>query len=250
MDFVSGIILGFVLVLTRVGAFFSVFPLFSWKVIPVRLKVTLALIASFLFAGLVDCPTAPDEVFGMQTVLMMINETIHGLGLGLICSLVFQAVAISARVIEQQMGLTMANVFDPFSGEQAESLSVMSETIFALLFLSIGGHHLLLRVIHKSFARYPLGSVPDLERLTQSLIEAGSTMLLLALQLSGPILAVSLLTLVVLAIMARIAPEANVLFLSFPLRVGMGLLMVGIFFPFMQQFVREFSDWLDKLLPL
>jgi flagellar biosynthesis protein FliR len=47
MDFLSGILLGFTLVLTRVGAFFSVFPLFSWKVIPMRLKVAMILVAGF-----------------------------------------------------------------------------------------------------------------------------------------------------------------------------------------------------------
>ena len=75
-------------------------------------------------------------------------------------------------------------------------------------------------------------------------------MLLLGLQMAGPVVAVSLITLVILAIMSKIAPEANVLFLSFPLQIAMGLLMVGILFPFLQFFVKEFMTWLDKLLPL
>ena len=67
---------------------------------------------------------------------------------------------------------------------------------------------------------------------------------------AGPVVAVSMLTLVVLAILSKIAPEANVLFLSFPLRIAMGLIMVGFFFPFLQYFVKEFVTWMDKLLPL
>ena len=30
----------------------------------------------------------------------------------------------------------------------------------------------------------------------------------------------------------------------------MGLILVGLFFPFLQHFVKEFMNWLDKLLPL
>jgi flagellar biosynthesis protein FliR len=250
MDFLSGILLGFTLVLTRVGAFFSVFPLFGWKVIPVRLKVAMILVAGFFFGSQVNCPVRPEDVFGLQSVLMMINEAIYGLGLGLVCALLFLAVQVSARIVEQEMGLSMANVFDPFSGDQAESLSVLSETVFALLFLAVGGHHVLLQLVQQSFVRYPIGSIPDLERLTKGLIEATNAMLLLGLQMAGPIVAVSLLTLVILAIMSKVAPEANVLFLSFPLRIGMGMFMVGIFFPFLRYFVNEFMTWLDKLLPL
>jgi flagellar biosynthetic protein FliR len=128
------------------------------------------------------------------------------------------------------MGLSMANVFDPFSGDQAESLSVLSETIFALLFLAVGGHHVLMQLVQQSFVRFPVGSIPDLEQLTKGLIEATNAMLLLGLQMAGPIVAVSLLTLVILAIMSKVAPRANVLFLSFPIRLGMGMFMVGIFF--------------------
>lgn len=250
MDFLSGIVLGFALVLTRVGAFFSVFPLFGWQVIPLRLKVAMIVVAGIFFGSQVDCPVRPEEVFGLQSVLMIIHEAIYGLGLGLVCALLFLAVQVSARIVEQEMGLSMANVFDPLSGDQAESLSVLCETIFALLFLAVGGHHVLLQLVQQSFVRYPIGSIPDLESLTRGLIEASSAMLLLGLQMAGPIVAASLLTLTIMAIMSKVAPEANVLFLSFPLRIGMGFFMVGIFFPFLQYFMNEFTTWLDKLLPL
>jgi flagellar biosynthesis protein FliR len=250
MDFLSGIVLGFSLVLARVGAFFSVFPLFGWKVIPMRMKMAMILVASVFFGSQVECPVGVNDILGLQTTLMMINEVLYGLGLGLVCATLFLAVQVSAKIVEQEMGLSMANVFDPLSGDQGESLSVLSETIFALLFLAVGGHHVLLRLVQESFVRFPVGSIPDLGRLTEGIIAAGNAMLLLGLQMAGPVVAVSLLTLVVLAILSKIAPEANVLFLSFPLRIGMGFFMIGLFFPFLQYFVNEYMTWLDKLLPL
>jgi flagellar biosynthesis protein FliR len=42
----------------------------------------------------------------------------------------------------------------------------------------------------------------------------------------------------------------NILFISMPLRVGLGLLMAVMFLPFINQFVGEFADWMGKLLPL
>ncbi len=55
---------------------------------------------------------------------------------------------------------------------------------------------------------------------------------------------------IVLAVLARIVPEMDILFMSFPLRVGVGLLMVTIFLPLVNGYVGEFADWMNKLLPL
>ena len=63
-------------------------------------------------------------------------------------------------------------------------------------------------------------------------------------------LAAFLLLLVVLAVFARIMPDMNILFISMPLRVGLGLLMAGIFLPFINGFISEFTEWMGKLLPL
>ncbi len=86
--------------------------------------------------------------------------------------------------------------------------------------------------------------------LAEGVIKAGSTMFLLGLRLAGPMLAAFLLLMVVLAVLARMVPEMNILFISLPLRVGLGLLMAAIFLPFLNGFVAEFADWMGKLLPL
>jgi flagellar biosynthetic protein FliR len=75
-------------------------------------------------------------------------------------------------------------------------------------------------------------------------------MFVAGLRLAAPMLAAFLLLMIVLAILARAVPEMNILFISFPLRVGLGLLMAAIFLPFTNEFVSEFADWMGKLLPL
>ena len=75
-------------------------------------------------------------------------------------------------------------------------------------------------------------------------------MLIACLRLAAPMLAAFLLLLIVLAVFARIMPDMNILFISMPLRVGLGLLMAGIFLPFIKEFVSEFANWMGKLLPI
>jgi flagellar biosynthetic protein FliR len=250
MELLAGKMLGFILVLTRIGAFFASSPVFSWQAIPLKVKLALAILSSIFFSNLMSCPVSSEDISLMSIGLMIANEAIYGLCLGFIAVMIFGTVKLSARIIERQMGLSMAQILDPMSGESGQPVGMLMEMIFILLFLSANGHHLLLLTISKSYESFPIGTVPDIAQLVEGIIVAVSTMLLLGLKMAAPILASFLLLMVILAILARIAPEMNILFLSLPIRVGLGLLMVGIFLPFVNNFIKEFAQWMDKLIPV
>jgi len=250
MELIIEKLLRFVMVLTRISAFFMVVPVFSWKTIPLRAKVAMTLPIAIFFATIKPSGLNSDGVGVLEAILLINNEAIYGLALGLIVVLVFSAVKFSGRIIERQMGLAMANILDPLTGERAQPLGMFMEMIFIILFFSANGHHLFLLIISRSYEAFPAGSIPTIPVLAGGIIKAGSTLLIAGLRLSAPILAAFLVLMVVLAVLARIAPEMNILFISLPLRVGLGLLMVAIFLPLINGFVAEFADWMGKLLPL
>ena len=241
---------GFVMVLTRISAFFLVIPVFGWKSIPIRIKVAMTAMLAIYFSMITPVPVVAGRVSTAEAVLLIANEATYGLALGLIATLIFAAVKFSGRIIERQMGLAMAQILDPLTGERAQPLSSLLEMIFIMLFLSANGHHLFLLIISRSYESFPAGSIPTIPVLTEGIIQAGSTMLIHGLKLAAPILAAFLLLMVVLAVLARMVPEMNILFISLPLRVGLGLLMVAIFLPFISSFVAEYAKLMGKLLPL
>jgi flagellar biosynthetic protein FliR len=243
-------LLGFVMVLTRISAFFLVIPVFGWQSIPVRIKVAMTVMLAIFFSMIIPVPVVGGRVSTAEAVLLIANEATYGLALGLIATFVFAAVKISGRIIERQMGLAMAEILDPLTGERAQPLGSLLEMIFIMLFLSANGHHLFLLIISRSYESFPAGSIPTIPVLAGGIINAGSTMLIHGLKLAAPILAAFLLLMVILAVFARMVPEMNILFISFPLRVGLGLLMVAIFMPFISSFVGEFAKLMEKLLPL
>jgi len=241
---------GFVMVLTRISAFFLILPVFGWKSIPVRIKIAMTILITVFFSTIIPVPIDSRQVSTLESVLFLANEATYGLALGLIAAFVFASVKFSGRIIERQMGLAMAQILDPLSGENTQALGALMEMIFILLFFSVNGHHLFLLIISRSYEAFPAGSIPTISILTSGIIKAGSTLLMAGLKLSAPILAAFMVLMVVLAVLARMLPEMNILFISMPMRVGLGLLMVAIFFPFINTFVAEFADWMGKLLPL
>ncbi len=243
-------LLDFFLVLTRISAFFLVLPVFGWKSIPIRVKVAVTVLLSIFLSVTTPMKVDAQGISVIESVLLIANEATYGLALGLIAVALFSAVKLSGRIIERQMGMAMAEIFDPLTGERSQPLGSLLEMIFILLFLSANGHHLFLLIISKSYESFPAGSIPTMPVLAGGVVRAGSVMFLAALRLAAPMLAAFLILMVVLAILARMVPEMNILFISFPLRVGLGLLMAAIFLPFVNGFIGEFADWMGKLLPL
>jgi len=243
-------LLGFVMVLTRISAFLLIVPIFSQKVIPVMVKIALTFLLSIFFFLIKPSAVNGGEVCIIEAILLIFNEAIYGFALGLTAALVFYSIKLSGRIIERQMGMAMAQILDPLSGEGAQSLGIILELIFVLLLLSANGHHMFLLIISGSYDSFPSGSIPTIAVLTSGIVKSSSTMLIAGLRLAAPMLAAFLVLMATLAVLARIAPEMNILFISFPIRIGLGLLMVGAFLPFIDGFVSEFAGWMGKLLPL
>ena len=243
-------LLGFVLVLTRISACFLVLPVFGSRNIPANIKVAMTMLLAVFFSMVVRLPISGSGVSSLQAGLLIAGEAFYGLALGLIVNVVFSAVRFGVHIVEQEMGLTMAEVLDPLTGDSADPLSLLIEMLFIVLFLSVNGHHMLLMILSRSYDSFPVGSTPTIPVMTEGVIKSGTVMFVAALRMAAPMLAIFLLLKVVLAVLARIVPEMDVLFMSFPLTVGLGLLMAGIFLPLVNGFLPEFSQWMGKLLPL
>jgi len=244
------IVFGFVMILTRVSGFFVSLPIFGWPAIPVSTKVLVAFILSIFFYLCKPMAINPAGLSTDAAMLLLMGEAIYGLALGLIVAILFSAVALSGRIAEQQMGMTMSEIVDPLKGEESGELSSLMEMIFILLFLSANGHHLLLLTISKSYDAFPPGATPTLNVLVEGVVETSSVLLMASLRLAAPLLGAFLVLMVALALLARLVPEMDILTVTWPARVALGLFLVAIFLPFVAGFVTELADWMAKLLPI
>lgn len=242
--------LTFILVLTRVSAFFVILPIFGSEIAPVRIKVAAALMVSIFFTFLTPAFAGAGEITAMQAGMLVAGEAVYGLALGVIAGCLFSVVRLAGRIIEQQMGMDMAQVVDPITGEPGNPLSILLEIIFIVIFLAANGHHLLLMTIGRSFQTYLPGTSPALPVMVEAVVRSGSVMLTASLRLAGPMLAAFLLILVIIAVLARVVPEMDILFFSFPVRIGFGLFITAMFLPLIASFVSEFAAWMAKLLPI
>lgn len=247
-DFLSNTLLGFLLVLTRIGGFFAASPVFGWTSTPPQTKAAIAMLLAVFFSAITPYtpPTASPDV--LQIVIWTVAEAVYGIALGLVTYALFNVVRNVARIGEHLMGLDIASELDPLTEEQENTLAILVEMFFVLLLFASGGHHILLKILSRSYDHFAIGQIPSVGQLTESVLKSGSAMMMLSLQMTAPILAVFMLIMVVIAIIAKIAPESNILFLSMPIRVGVGLFIFGLLTPHFSGYLQTFVLWLDKLL--
>lgn len=249
METWTAIFLPFGLLMARIAGFFAVLPIFGWRTVPMRVRAGVSLIVTVFFAMIMPPPAAAMlPVVPLAAAILMTREALCGLALGMAANIVFRSVQLGAKFAGRQMGFAMASVIDPSTGEQGAPVGMFFEITFMALFLAARGHHLLLLAIRHSFRAFPIGAPPRTDLLVGGIIKATTAMLTFGMKLAAPVLAAFVVLSVILGVLARVLPEMNILMMSFPLRVGLGLLMAAAICPMMNDFTIELAQWMGRFL--
>ena len=218
----------------RVLALFTAAPLFSMRVVPLRVKIGLAFLVALCAQGvLVDPPIInlnSREVLGVVAQQVMV-----GLAMGFSVRLVFASVELAGEVIGLQMGLNFASFFDPASNTQLSAVARFFSHMAMLLFVVINGHLLLLMAVIKSFERFPVNSNFMQVFAGMRLYELGSSLFASALWIAMPMIALLLFVNLTMGIVSRVAPQMNIYAVGFPVTLTVGMLGIAATLPMLEQ---------------
>lgn len=214
------------LVLARVGAFVAVVPPFAGRT-PRSVRVALAVALTAFYAGQVGPGWAPElqgqaaDIHPVVYLIALTRESLIGAAMGLAFGLFLVPARAAGEFLNQQIGLAGTPQVGPGGELSAGPLSTTFETVAALVFLAVDGHHVLLGAFHATFSFLPLGgsALPQVGPLVGGLQSAHELGLLLA----GPLALCLFLLSVTLAITARAVPQLNVYSVGFTLQVMIAL---------------------------
>ncbi len=219
----------FVLVLVRVAAMMMFAPILGSSRIPRRVKALLAVMLTLGFASGVTAPaTLPQTLW--ELTIGIGGEIVFGLAMGTVMSMSFIAAQWAGEMIGQQMGFNLSEVFDPQYGSHGSLIGDFYYMIATVTFLTIGGHHAMIRGVQESFHYLPLLTVgmnaPLLSLLT-GLIQSSAS---IAFQMAAPVLVTMLIVDLALGLIGKAMPQFNVMAVGMSMRsiVGMLIIIVGI----------------------
>lgn len=216
------------LVFVRIGGLMVAAPFFGHRSVPVQVRVLFAAMLAWALVGLVEGSLPPHATETIPLVLAVVIEALTGVALGFAAQFIFFALSFAGEVIGFQMGLSLAQIYNPVEGLYANPLGRLLSFSFLMIFLLIDGHHHVLRALVGSFEVVPLSGA-RLEATGGLLLEWMGALFVTAIRLASPFMVTILLVDTALGVFARVVPQADLFSLGLPLKLLVGLGMTYFF---------------------
>ncbi len=230
-------ILIFILVFIRISMIMMFIPLFGSPAVPWIAKMGFCTLLSIIITNSINMELS--DTRSSTLILSIASSFIIALSIGLIIRFIFDGIQMAGQYISYEMGFTVMNVIDPISSTQIPIISQFKQLMALLIFFAINGHHYLIKAAVASFEYAPIGTPIFHRSVFENIIRLSGRIFLIAIKLSAPILVAMFITNLAMAIIARAMPQINIFVISFPLYIGLGLIIMGIFMPFFMKFIKN-----------
>ena len=264
----------FFLIFARVFAMLSVTPLFSSASLPAIARVALCFLTAALVlpgidpgeitslttsAGLSFLPPADAALadLGLNYVFLLVGESLIGLIQGFFLQMITAIFQTAGQFFSTQMGFGASAVFDPLAQEEVPLMGQFFNLGAMLIFLLIDGFQkLFFTGVIVSFQAVRASDLVRAEEPFLGVFAGGLSLLFRqAISMSFPIFGTLFLVSITMGLLAKAAPQMNLLILGFPLSILVAFSILLLILPalmntFSAIFENAFSTLESLLLQL
>jgi len=221
----------FLLILVRITAFIYVAPFFNLKNVPRKVKAGFSFFFALVLYEVVPVPDlAYQGVIGFAGLL--ISEALVGIILGFFTNICYYILAFAGQMMDMEIGFAMVNEFDPVSNIQTTITSNYYSYIVMLIMMVTNLHHYLIIAFADAFKIVPIGGAHFSPNLYLLMVEFIKEYFIIGFRIILPVFAATLILNVILAILAKVAPQMNMFVIGIQLKIFVGLavlfLVVGL----------------------
>lgn len=222
----------FFLALLRATAFLYFCPPFSNNMIPFLAKTGIAAGLAVSAVPELSHDTLPTTLAAL--VIALVVQVVVGALMGFVVQLFVGAVQGAGALVDQFSGLNLPPAVDPLNLDQSPLLAQMYEWLATVLIFVSGAYLLLAQGFIKSFVAVGT-TIPahDVKELPNVLSSDLVSFFAASVEIAAPLVAVVFVAQILLGLLAKSAPQANVYMLGFPLQIllvfaGLGLAVVAL----------------------
>jgi len=223
-------IFALVFALSRVSGLIIVAPL-PWSVAPLRVRAAVAMLLAFVAA------TGPAELeagFDARPLLIalgVLSELAIGACMGMTIRLVVASAEVAADFVAPQLGLGVAQLFDPHTQISETPLGALWRQFTMLLLVIAGLHRRVLAIWFESFGVLRPGTLVSPSSAAEVMLAAIVQSIEAGVRIAVPIVAVLFMVQIALAFVARAAPALQIFSVGFAVTLGVGLLVIVLCLP-------------------
>ncbi len=179
----------FLLVLVRIASFVFIAPFFSTKGVPNNVKIGLSVFVAYIIYYFGPEHTYPEyhTLLGFCTIVL--KEVSVGLLVGLGAQLCTSIVLFAGRIIDMEVGLSMANVFDPTTNQQSSITGALLQYGVMLILYMTGLHRYLLKALMETYILIPVNGINmNTDKLLSALLTFLSDYIVIGFRICLPVL--------------------------------------------------------------
>lgn len=233
-------VLAFFLVLARISPLFLLAPLFSSKMVPMRVRTVVALGLAIGLSPVVGAGTRlPTDVVDIAGLIG--KELLVGAAFAYTLAATFAAISVAGSFLDTTIGFSYGSLVDPVNGNNSAVLSTTYSMVGLLVFIAIGGDAWVIKGLARTYDVVGLVQYPSINHVVAGATAAFVGVFTAALQVAGPVLLALILTDAAFGMVTRVVPTLNAFQVAVPAKVVLGLLLVGASMPFV-------ANWLGTAL--
>lgn len=219
----------FFLILMRMSGFIFLNPVLGRKNIPSVAKTGLVLgltVTVFSTAQAQGVTADVDAETSLIFGIVLVKELVIGGLLGFIMTLFDMVMTFAGTVIDFQIGISMAMVYDPQTGAQIALSGNILQIFYLLLFFAVDGHLALIKILVTSGDVVPYGAAFLSQGAAWMVLDIFAQCVVLAIRLAFPLIAFEFIMQIGVGILTKITPQINLFVLSIQLRLVVGFALL------------------------
>ncbi len=215
-------------VFARVGAMMMTAPAFGdFTLSPrIRLAIALAVSAALIPAASAAFPAEVRSTENLAIAALIFGEIAVGLFLGLVARLLAAALNVAGQIIALQMGLSLAQIFDPGQQIQGAIVGGFLAILGTTMIFATDLHHVLLAAVSDSYLLFAPGAAINIGDMAETMIATLSAAFSLGVRLAAPFIVFGLVFYAGAGVLNRLMPQAQVFFMLMPANLILGLMLL------------------------
>lgn len=232
-------VLVFIVVLARIGGLVTFAPFWSHNAASPKVRIVLAFVLALLLTPIISdkIATPPSETMALAAIIIL--EIIIGLLMGFVGKLVFGAFEFAAHLVSSQMGFSLAGMIDPSTQAHTTAFGTIAQMIALMVLLGVDGHYWFLGAAVKSFSSVAPGEFAMNGQILDILLKLSASSLTVGVTLAAPAIIILLAVEFALEFFGKTAPQFQIFILGFPIKIGVGLWLIGGSLYFIPNSMRE-----------
>jgi flagellar biosynthesis protein FliR len=211
--------------LVRPGVVMALAPGLGGSYVSGRVKVALTVLVAFALLPWVAVP-ASSTALGVVGVIA--RELAIGLALASTLQALVAGVELAGHLSGYQIGYSYAATIDPTSGARNNMVTALFGLVAVLTLLAANGHHTILRALAASYEALPIGGGAVAGSLADRVRDIFALVFSVGVRLAAPIVIVMLVVEVAVGLIARTAPSLGFMVVGYPIRLALGLFVLGL----------------------